>query len=135
MNEPLSKIMTTNLITASPDVTLDKIKDIFQSRRIHHLPITQNGHIIGIITTSDLLWLNKPFEEYPNIKAKDVMTKKVGKLSPNDKIGAVADVFLRNWFHAVPVVDDDNLLVGIVTTFDVLKYSYKKEYPNDEVNY
>lgn len=135
MNEPISKIMTTNLITASPDVTLDKIKDIFQSRKIHHLPITKNGQVIGLITTADLLWLNKPFEEYPNIKAKDVMTTKVGKMGPHDKIGAAADVFLRNWFHAIPIVDDDNKLVGIVTTFDVLKYSYSKAYPNDPVNY
>ncbi|TVQ51253.1 MAG: CBS domain-containing protein, partial [Saprospirales bacterium] len=102
MNEPVSKIMTTNLITASPDVTLDKIKDVFKSRKIHHLPIVKNGHIVGLVTTSDLLWLNRPFDEYDKITAKDVMTTKLGKLAPSDKIGAAADVFLRNWFHAIP---------------------------------
>ena len=135
MNEPVSKIMTTNLITASPDVTLDKIRDVFKSRKIHHLPITKNGHIVGLITTSDLLWLNRPFEEYSQIIAKDVMTTKIGKLAPTDKIGAAADVFLRNWFHAIPIVDENNLLVGLVTTFDVLKYNYQKSYPNDEIFY
>ncbi len=135
MNEPVSKIMTTNLITASPDVTLDKIRDVFKSRKIHHLPIVKSGHIVGLVTTSDLLWLNRPFEEYDQIKAKDVMTTKLGKLGPTDKIGAAADVFLRNWFHAIPIVDDEDKLVGLVTTFDVLKYTYQKSYPNDEIQY
>jgi acetoin utilization protein AcuB len=135
MNEPISKIMTTNLITASPDVTLDKIKDIFLSRKIHHLPITKNGQIVGFITTSDLLWLNRPFDEYPKIKAKSIMTTKIAKLAPHDKIGAAADIFLRNWFHALPIVDDDNKLVGLVTSFDIIKYTYANAYPNDPVNY
>ncbi|TVR83127.1 MAG: CBS domain-containing protein [Saprospirales bacterium] len=135
MNEPISKIMTTNLITASPEVTLDKIKDIFQSRKIHHLPITKNGHIVGLITTSDLLWLNRPFDEYPKIRAKEVMTTKIAKMSPYDKIGSAADIFLRNWFHAIPIVDDEQMLVGIVTTFDILKYNYSQAYPDDPVNY
>ena len=135
MNEPVSKIMTTNLITASPDVTLDKIRDVFKSRKIHHLPIVKSGHIVGLVTTSDLLWLNRPFEEYDQIKAKDIMTTKIGKLGPTDKIGAAADVFLRNWFHAIPIVDDEDKLIGLVTTFDVLKYNYQKVYPNDEIQY
>ncbi len=135
MNEPVSNIMTTNLITASPDVTLDKIRDIFKSRKIHHLPITKNGHIVGLVTTSDLLWLNRPFDEYNKIKAKTVMTTRIAKMGPHDKIGAAADIFLRNWFHAIPIVDDEDKLIGLVTSFDIIKYAYANAYPDDPVNY
>ena len=45
------------------------------------------------------------------------------QLEPDDTIGLAADIFLANKFHALPVVEDERL-VGIVTTHDLLKYSF-----------
>ena len=59
----------------------------------------------------------------------DVMTTKLAKLSQHDKIGTAAEIFLDNRFHALPVVKDDNILIGIITSHDVLKYEYVKAYP------
>ena len=56
------------------------------------------------------------------------MTKKLAKVESTDKIGTAAEVFMEHLFHALPVVDDGKL-VGIVTSFDLLKYEYNKEYP------
>ena len=61
---------------------------------------------------------------------RDIMSKKVVKINPDDKVGTAAELFLDNRFHALPVVTDDNYLVGLVTTFDVLRYEFKKEYPD-----
>lgn len=51
------------------------------------------------------------------------------KLEPEDKIGTAAELFLDNRFHALPVVSD-GYLVGLVTTFDVLRYEFKKNILN-----
>lgn len=133
MNEPVSKIMTRDLITVSPDDTLDKARALLAERKFHHLLAVENGQLKGLITTSDLLWLDEPSSNYKNIKISEVMTRKLATLEPTDKIGSAAQIFLRNWFHALPVVNLKGTLEGIVTTFDVLHYNFKKEYPGEEI--
>ena len=59
------------------------------------------------------------------------MTSKVVSLGPKELVGAAAMIFLKHLFHGLPIVDDDKKLVGIVTTHDILKYEFKKEYPDD----
>ena len=132
MNEPVSSIMIKDTYVLGPDDTMDKVREIFTQKRIHHVPIIEGPKLVGLVTTSDLLWLNKTFDEYNSIRVSDVMTTKLAKLEPDAKIGTAAEIFLKNWFHALPVVDKDDNYLGIVTTFDVLRYSYKKEYPGDD---
>ncbi len=133
MNEPISGIMSTKLVTIHPEEPLTTVKELFSGKRIHHLPVVENGKLIGLITTADLLWLNIAFDEYSNIKVRDVMTKKLATLEPTDKIGSAAELFLLNRFHAVPICTDGNL-IGIVTSFDILKYEFKKEYPTQLID-
>lgn len=134
MNEPISSIMTRDLYTVSPEDNLEKVKDIFSEKHIHHMPVVENEDLVGLITTSDLLWLDESFDSYKYVKVGRVMTKKLAVLEPEDKIGTAAQVFLRNWFHALPIVKaGTKKLLGIVTTFDILSYSFKKEYPGETI--
>ena len=129
MNEAIQSIMSTNLITVSPDETIDKVRNQFILYGIHHIPVVEGKLLIGILTTYDLWKHEIAPSDYPTVCVRDVMTKKVAKISPNDKIGTAAEIFLDNRFHALPVVDNNNQLLGIVTSFDVLLYEFKKEYP------
>jgi len=61
------------------------------------------------------------------------MTKHVATLEPEDKVGSAAELFLENLFHAVPIVKD-GVLQGIVTSFDVIKYEFHKEYPTQDLD-
>ncbi len=132
MNKPLSSIMTTQVVSASPDEKLSTIRDIFLNKRFHHIPITdEQGKLVGIVTSYDLMKLNIPLSEYDQTPVKEVMTTKVASLRPEELIGGAARVFLENLFHGLPIVDDDGKLVGIVTSHDVLEYLYKKEYKDD----
>lgn len=133
MNEPVSTIMSTNLKKLDVNDTLGAVLDILKTNRVHHLPVVDGKKLVGIITSWDLLKLNRTFEEYHNIKVSDVMTRKVAFLETDDPIGAAAEVLLENLFHAIPICDQDHNLVGLVTAFDILKYENKKEYP-DEYN-
>lgn len=132
MNERISTIMTKNVVTVHPEDSLEVVKSLLFEKHFHHLPVVDaDGKLAGIITSWDLIKSNKRFEEYGNFKVSDLMTVKVASLGPNDSVGAAAMVFLRHLFHGVPIVDDTNRLVGIVTTHDLLKYEFKKEYPDD----
>lgn len=128
MNEFVQTIMTRNPITISERGTLEDVKKLFDQNRIHHLPvINDEGDLLGLITTYDLWRLNRSFDDYHQISVVDVMNSKFAKVSSDDKVGTAAELFLDRRFHALPVVDGKKL-VGIVTSFDVLRYEFRREY-------
>ncbi len=129
MNEYISTIMTTEVVALDVHDKLSAALDILKKKRVHHLPVVEGKKLVGIITSWDLLRLNRTFEEYHSINVSDVMTRKVATLEPDMHIGSAAEVLLENLFHAIPVVNDDHELIGIVTAFDVLRYEHDKEYP------
>lgn len=129
---PVSEIMTKNVITISPNDNLLNAKHIFGSHKMHHLPVVEEGHIVGILSKNDLLRITPGWYEnadddekfFENIKVADAMTKKIVKVQANERIDVVALILSENRFHAVPVVNDKNELLGIVTTFDLIKNAY-----------
>ena len=134
MNEPLSSIMTRDVITANQTDSLAVARNIFLKNKVHHLPIVEGNSLVGILTTYDLFKLNGASKgrNYEDIEIRDVMTRHVATLEPEDKIGTAAELFLENLFHAVPIVKDGHLK-GIVTSFDVIKYEFMKEYPTQPI--
>lgn len=132
MNERISSIMTTNVVTVHPDDSLEVVKHLLFEKHFHHLPVVNSDSVlVGIITSWDLIKSNKRFEEYGDYQVKDLMTQKVATLGPNESIGAAAMVFLKHLFHGMPIIDDEHKLLGIITTHDILKYEFLKEYPDD----
>lgn len=129
MNEKIETIMIKKLVTLTPSDTVAAAKEIFGGKRIHHVPVQENGKLVGLVTTYDLWKSTSDQEITDDSKIETVMSKKVVKIGPDDKVGTAAEIFLDNRFHALPVVSDDNTLVGLVTTFDILRYEFKKEYP------
>lgn len=132
MNEPLSSIMTRNVITAGENDKLSVARDIFLQNRVHHLPIVEGTRLVGILTTYDLFKFVNKSTDYDTTLIKDVMTTHLATLEPEDKVGSAAELFLENLFHAVPIVKDGELK-GIVTSFDVIKYEFHKEYPTQPI--
>jgi acetoin utilization protein AcuB len=128
---PVKSIMTTNLITVSPKDKLTIVKEIFETHKIHHIPVVRFKEIVGLLSKTDFLYFMRGFnrndeDRFVNearlraYNAEDLMTKGLAKLSPDDRINVALEIFLENRFHAIPVVEN-NELVGILTTFDIIK--------------
>ncbi len=131
MNETIHTIMSTELITLNPEDTLGKAREILMTKRVHHLPVVEGKKLVGMVTSWDMFKLGISAAEYPSVKVKDVMTTKLATLEPDQHIGAAAEVLMEHLFHAIPIVNDNRELVGIVTSYDVLRYCYNKEYPEN----
>ena len=131
MNELVVSHMTKNVITLNPDSTLGEARDIMLQKHIHHIPILDGKRLVGMVTSWDMFKLGKSAEEYGKMKVSEVMTKRVATLDPGQHLGAVADVLTRHLFHAVPIVNDDHELLGIVTSTDIIRYEHTKEYPEN----
>ena len=130
MHERLHSIMTREVLTLKPDMSVTAADALVRNRRYHHLPVVDDaGKLVGIITSFDLLKMGVCPDDYTNYRISDVMTTHVAYLSPDDQIGAAAEVFMEHLFHGLPICNEDMTLVGIVTTHDILKYTYFKAYP------
>ena len=128
---PVSTIMTKDVISVAERDRLTRVRDIFKLNAIHHIPVTRSNKVVGIISREDLLLFMKGLGDNTlekiinetrlnNYNAEVIMTRGVGKLEPTDRINVALDIFSKNLFRALPVVENDKL-VGIVTTFDIIK--------------
>ena len=123
--------MTRKLVTVMPKDKLTRVKEIFDTTRIHHIPVVSYKSLLGIISRSDILAFPEAndkgkYDKLPesnslqHYTAEDVMTKGIASLSSDERINVALEVFSENLFHAIPVVDDGEL-VGMLTPFDILK--------------
>ena len=129
MNDQIRSIMTVNPVTISPESSIADVSKIFSDRRIHHLPVVKDGKLMGLITTYDLWKLDSPMENYKHIRVSEVMNTKLCKISPIDKVGTAAELLMDRRFHALPVVNLRGELKGIVTSFDIMRYTLNRDYP------
>ena len=138
--EPVSKIMTKELITLSLRDDLYKAEKLFRENHIRHIPVIKNRHIVGMLSLTDLKRISflDSYDAneikidnaiYNMLSIEQIMVKNPIKVTSNITIKSVVEILSKNEFHALPVVDDD-ILVGIVTTTDILNYlleQYKLE--------
>ena len=139
---PVSSLMTehSNLVTVTPEESLVKVKEIFEKHKFHHIPVVHFREIVGLISKTDFehfMGGASHFEEdrfVNNLRlertlASEIMTKRLGKVAPDDRINVALEVFMVNRFHALPVVEN-NELVGIITPFDIMN-ALSKQVPKD----
>lgn len=132
---PISKIMTKNVVTLSVDDTLETAEKIFKDHKIKHIPVVKGKQILGMLSYTDLLRISyadvsddeKNVENfvYDIFTIEQVMTKNLYTVPPHATIKDVAELLSQKEFHALPVVED-NELVGIVTTTDLVNYLVKQ---------
>lgn len=131
-NVPVSTIMTTNLIKLNVTDSLAKAERLFKENKIRHIPVMDGSKIIGMLSYTDLLRIS--FAEtiddedqivdvtvYDVFTIQQVMVKNLVCISPDTTIKEAAEILAVREFHALPVTQD-NKLVGIVTTTDLIKY-------------
>lgn len=139
----VSEVMTTDLIKVKQDTILKEVKILFDKHNIHHIPvINDQGKFVGIISKTDLNLLmdwgtklelpsslrRNTFLLTSNL-AKDIMESNVMKLKPNDTLNRCVQIFRENYFRALPIVNDNDELEGIITTYDLMILAYSK--PNN----
>ncbi|MGK0414410.1 MAG: CBS domain-containing membrane protein [Polaribacter sp.] len=127
----ISEIMSRKLITLNISDTLVDAKKIFEENSIRHIPIVDEKQIVGMLSYSDILKVGyaDATEDEKNIELtifdwftiKQVMAKELYSVPSNSTVKEVAEMLVDKEFHALPVVDDDEL-VGLVTSTDFIRY-------------
>ena len=134
--EPISTIMSTNIIALNREDDLEKAEILFKRHKIRHIPVVNEDVIIGMLSYTDLLRISfaDAVDEteteietlvYNMFTIDQVMAKNVVTVPSDATIKEVAKILATKEFHALPVVDN-GCLVGIVTTTDLINYLLKQ---------
>lgn len=122
--------MTKEVVTVDVSQTVTDISKIITEKNIRHIPVIENGKIIGMVSKSDYQRLT--YNTYTTdqettdellseiFKLEDLMCANPYTVSSNTNLKDVIDIFTAHEFHALPVVDNE-LLVGIISTTDILR--------------
>lgn len=124
--------MTKNIISVDLKDGLAKAEHLFKKHKIRHMPVTDHKKIVGMLSINDLLrisFADGAYREEGDIKSDIYEMFSIGNLmvrtpeiiNPKNTVREVTALLINRKFHALPVVDDDEI-VGMVTTTDLLKY-------------
>ncbi|MFB6217883.1 MAG: CBS domain-containing protein [Halobacteriaceae archaeon] len=119
----VASLMTTDLHTAGPETLVETAAGQMLEAGVGSLLVVDDaGHLEGILTTTDFVRIvaeRKPKDETP---VSVYMTEDVVTATAQDLVEEVADTMVEYGIHHVPVVDDDGVVIGIVTTTDLTAY-------------
>lgn len=122
----VEEIMKTEVITLSPEETIETALKLLHENHIRHLPIVdENNEVIGIVSDRDVRDASPSiFEEDASPDElknpiRTIMTYPVTTVHPLDFVEEVASIFYEQEIACVPVTRDD-ILVGIITEKDML---------------
>jgi len=125
------QIMTEKIVTVEMDDKLLVVKEIFDNLKFHHLLVTENELLFGVLSDRDLLKALSPNlgqlsetakdKESLNKRAHQIMTRKPITLRPEAPITDAANLFITRSISCLPIVDEKFKPVGIVSWRDVMK--------------
>jgi len=129
--------MTFNPYTTSPDQSVGDLWRFMQEHNLNRLPVVDRGKLLGIVTRTDFgtrpdidlrgtslatrLLPDEQEEKLRKIKVRDLMppNQQIISIHQDAYIEQAAKILRDNRISGLPVVDDDGMLVGIITQTDV----------------
>ena len=124
------ELMTTDVATIGRNDELTIADDIMKMKRVRHLPVLEEGRLVGILTQRDLFHaalstaLNfgeKAQKEFlKTVVVKEVMTDDVRTIGPDADVKEAARLLIEHRIGCLPVVENGKL-VGIVSETDLLR--------------
>ena len=118
-----SDVMTDNPVYALPDDTVEKVAQLMKKEDIGPVPVVddeQNKRLVGIVTDRDLaLKVVAEGRDPQTTKAEEVMTRKLITCRPDDDVESAMKAMAQYQLRRIPVVDNDDRLVGIISQADV----------------
>ena len=127
-----AEIMTKNVVTVKQDTSLQDALKMMDEQKISHLVVVDDDRkVIGIFSDRDVKKLVSPFAGSSRetdqdratlkIKAAQLMKSPIIAVKPDDSIKTCAEKMLQKSIHAVPVIEENAEVKGIVSSSDLLK--------------
>lgn len=138
-------LMTRKVFTVEPQDMIDRVFFLIHYEKVRHLPVVEKGKVVGIVSDRDLYKALGPKSNSNSIAAEGttelhVLPKKVTHIMHRGVITVHTDTYAskaaslmaENRIGALPVVDKNNKLIGILSSTDILNVFAKLESANEK---
>ena len=122
-------VMTRRIVTARPDESLHEVWFQLSEARCHHLPVVEDGRVLGMISSRDLVRVADRLgvaklsaTSVGDVTVGEVMTDGLETIEADEPISAAIDRIGKGDLHALVVLDDAGGLAGIITDRDLLQF-------------
>lgn len=124
--------MAKEVVSGTPEMSMMKASKIMKEKGIGRLPVVNEaGVLVGLVSDRDIkeaspskattLDMHELYYLLSEVKLKDIMTKKVVTIKKGETVDRAAQILLENRIGGMPVVDEQNRVVGVVTDSDIFK--------------
>jgi len=123
--------MSTPAITVKPDMPFQDALRLMQEKRFRRLPVIENNKLVGIVAERDLMYASpSPATSLSVWEMNYMLSKiKVGRLMTSEVITTTPDTTIEDAAHlmvikrvgGLPVVDENNYPIGMITETDIFK--------------
>jgi CBS domain-containing protein len=141
----IEKIMSKSVITCEPETDVGEVARLIWENDVSSIPVIEQGRVVGMVTDYDVISRQTEFDgpiylpfidvyfQVPGTgnpeqlrrilatTARELMTYPVVTLHPEDSVQDAATIMYERRINAIPVVDHDELLVGIVARADIVQ--------------
>lgn len=124
-------IMAEDVVTIDRNDDLRLVDDIMAERHIRHIPVLEDGQLVGLVTQRDLFkarmsstmgYGEKAQRSFLHtVRVKEIMVYPVMTVSPEISVSVAAELMIREGIGCLPVVQEGRL-TGIVTKTDLLQH-------------
>ena len=124
----IKEIMSSPVYVVSPDENVARARNLMMRHKIGKLVIVENNKPIGIVTKKDMSrrldqaepqWRRRPID---NIPIRNIMTESLITIFPDATPKQLAELMSENDISGLPVVNNKNEIIGIVTKWDLIRY-------------
>jgi CBS domain-containing protein len=125
----VSDIMTTNLVVAREGTTAREVGTKLLIGNFNGLPVIDSSiKVIGIVTALDILRAIRQGKNLDSIRAIDIMTRNPVVVKQDTEINEVIELILQKHIILVPVINDQQRLVGVVSRHDILRQNLSEKF-------
>lgn len=127
----VGRLMTTDPLTVSPETTLEDAAATMLDEDVSSVLVTDDADgLLGILTTTDFVGVVANDDADRETTVESVMTADLVTVGTQDPIDDAADLLIEGGIHHLPVVDDAEGLVGILSTTDLTGYVSRIQSPS-----
>lgn len=130
-NAKVRTYMSRNIVSIDPDIFLIDVMERMISEGFRRLPVEDDGALVGVITSVDVLEYFGTSEMFNHMSSEDagdamhieiekLMTKNPVTVTPEDDVGETASKMEESGYGGLPVLEDEEL-VGIITERDIVE--------------
>ncbi len=117
----ISALMTRQAITLTPNASIRHAAKKMQQHGVSSIMITENEHLIGVVTDRDLRNRVLADEVDPQHDVNTIMTVKPKFIFENNRVFSALHLMLKHNIHHIPVLDENHKPLGMITSTDLLR--------------